>query len=115
MDSLVPLSQFLLPCDTPTPRSGFSFSSHLEVPQCFHCPFGPGKGPGPEQRWRTRLIQTEVPQGQRDADPEGQLDPDQHAGLEGVAVVPDVELRDDTAQVLLELEPELKHMSVHLV
>lgn len=81
----------------------FSFSSHLNV---FSLPFGPGKSAGPEQRWRTRLIQTEVPQGQRDAHPEGQLDPDQRAGLEGVAVVPDVKLRDDTAQVLLELEPE---------
>lgn len=64
-----------------------------------------GKGPGPEQRWHTRLIQTEVPQGHRDADPKGQLDPNQHAGLEGVAVVSDVELSDNTAQVLLELEP----------
>lgn len=69
-------------------------------------PFRPGKGPGPEQRWLTRLIQTEVAQSKRDANPEGKLDPDQHASLEGVAVVADVELRDDTAQVLLELEPE---------
>lgn len=65
--------------------------------------------------WRTRLFQTKVPQGHRDADPEGQLDPDKHTGLEGVAVVSDVELRDDTAQVLLKLEPEKKNMSVDLV
>lgn len=44
------------------------------------------------QRTLTRLVQTQVPQGQRQADPQGQLDPNQQAGLERVTVVPDVEL-----------------------
>lgn len=61
-------------------------------------------------RCHTGLIQTEVPQGQREADPHGELDPDEHGGLEGVTVVPHVELRDDATQVLLKLEPEDKQL-----
>lgn len=76
----------------------------------FCCPLDQVKVLVRKERWHTGQVQTEVPQGQRDADPEGQLDPDQHTGLEGVAVVPDVELRDDAAQVLLELEPEEKQL-----
>jgi len=56
----------------------------------------------------TRLIQTEVPEGQRKADPQGQLDPDQKTGFEGVTVVSDVELRDDAAQTVLELKPGIR-------
>lgn len=54
----------------------------------------------------TRLLQTQVSQGQREADPQRQLDPNQQACLEWVTVVPDVELGDQMTQVLLELEPK---------
>lgn len=63
----------------------------------------------------TSLVQAQVSESQREADPHGQLDPDQHAGLEGVAVVSDVELRNDTTQVLLELEPECSDHSSRLL
>lgn len=56
----------------------------------------------------TGLVQTQVPQGQGNADPQRQLNPDQQTGLEGVTIVPNVELRNDATQVLLELEPEEK-------
>lgn len=56
----------------------------------------------------TRLVQTQVPEGQGNADPQRQLNPDQQTGLEGVTIVPNVELRNDATQVLLELEPEEK-------
>lgn len=56
----------------------------------------------------TGLVQTQVSEGQRNADPQRQLNPDQQTGLEGVTIVPNVELRNDATQVLLELEPEEK-------
>lgn len=43
---------------------------------------------------RTGLIEAQVAQGQREADPQRQLDPNQQASLERVTVVPDVELGD---------------------
>lgn len=60
---------------------------------------------------RTGLIETQVAQGQREADPQRQLDPNQQASLERVTVVPDVELGDQVTQVLLELEPESRENS----
>lgn len=53
----------------------------------------------------TRLIQAQISEGQRQTDPEWQLNPDQQTGFEGVTVISDIELRDDPPQVLLELEP----------
>lgn len=46
-----------------------------------------------------------VAQSQGHADPHGDLHPQQHGGLEGVAVVPDVQLRDNPPHVLGEVEP----------
>lgn len=60
---------------------------------------------------RTGLIETQVAQGQREADPQRQLDPNQQASLERVTVVPDVELGDQVTQVLLELEPKSRENS----
>lgn len=63
---------------------------------------------GQHQCKLTRLVQTEVSKSQRETDPQRQLNPDQHTGFEGVTVVSDVELRNDTTQILLEQEPENK-------
>lgn len=56
---------------------------------------------------QVRLIQAQISEGQRQTDPEWQLNPDQQTSFEGVTVISDVELRDDPPQVLLELEPAL--------
>lgn len=56
----------------------------------------------------TGLVQTQVSEGQRETDPQRQLNPDQQTGFEGVTVVSDVELRNNTTQILLELEPKNK-------
>lgn len=45
----------------------------------------------------------EVSQGERDANPHGQLNPNEQAGLERVAVIPHIELGHNPAQVLLKL------------
>lgn len=61
---------------------------------------------GQQQCKLTRLVQTQVSKGQRETDPQRQLNPDQQTGFERVTVISDVELRNDATQILLELEPE---------
>ncbi len=65
-----------------------------------------GPRPAQSQCQLTGLVQTQVSEGQREADPQGQLNPDQQTGFEGVTVVSDVELRNNTTQIFLELEPD---------
>ena len=50
-------------------------------------------------------MQAQVSERHRETDPQRKLNPDQQTGFEGVTVLSDVELRNNTTQVLLELEP----------
>lgn len=54
----------------------------------------------------TGLVQGQVPEGQREAEPQRDLNPDQQAGSGGVTVISDVELRHKATQILPELEAE---------